>query len=97
MPPIDLPSLLTLPGMTAFVYLVMAAVKNTGVIASQFITLVAMVLGGAAAAAAAAASGADIASAVLLGIVAGAMASGVEQSRQSVAYLTRDRSNDARG
>lgn len=95
--PIDLPSLLTLPGMTAFVYLVMAAVKNTGVINSKFITLVAMLLGAAVGAAAAAAGHTDIGSAVLVGVVGGSLASGAEQARQSVSYLTRDRSNDAQG
>jgi hypothetical protein len=51
--PITIPSLLSLEGMTSFIYIVMAAVNSAAVLPSRLVPLAAIVLGGAAGAAAA--------------------------------------------
>lgn len=86
--PITIPSLLSLEGMTSFIYLLMAAVNSAAVIPSRLVPLAAIALGGVAGAAAAFAGHSDVGNAVLLGIVAGGLSSGIEETRKGVAHLT---------
>lgn len=98
--PLTVPDLLSLTGMTAWVYLITATVHSAQLLPSRrFLPLLAMALGAVTGASAAALSGQAIPDAVLLGIVSGALSSGVEETRKGMTEAThnvRDKMNDRR-
>lgn len=87
--PLTVPDLLTLTGMTGLLYLLTATVHSAQLLPSRrFLPILAMALGSGLGALAALSSGQNVPDAVLLGVVSGALSSGVEETRKGLATAT---------